>query len=386
MSEQGASAFSLSACFVVTNKGQQGPRAKGIAVTRAAKTARLAYKISPMHRESQTGSGAIPSLGRPPGEEDKREAQARERSDFANRLSRELYGKDLSQLSQAEMTQLNRTLERRDAQSKQRYEDELNNTRAVQDVRPQDYDRFYFRGTGSPVPGSMPYGPLKALQNDPDAASGVLHLSTDNAKTLSTLKLLEPVLKQYVSLIQYAYGTDPDTGQPGPLAQYTREPWPILQAMYDQYSQTDPVLQAKRRAVEGQLQSLVRALGSRGDLNAQELEQATNLIANMDASLGLGLTVGAGVGLGPRGIGPMVGFRPSISIPDTPAVGVRLANELIATVNERIGTLLQNPAYAGTPAVELPRVAPVPPPAPTRRRQSFGPPTQGRRLPSLVGP
>jgi hypothetical protein len=53
MSEQGASAFSLSACFVVTNKGQQGPRAKGIAVMRAAKTDRLAYKISPMHRESQ---------------------------------------------------------------------------------------------------------------------------------------------------------------------------------------------------------------------------------------------------------------------------------------------------------------------------------------------
>src|SRR5215475_10209456 len=52
MSEQGASAFSLSACCVVTNKGQQGPRATGIAVMRAAKTARLAYKISPMHRES----------------------------------------------------------------------------------------------------------------------------------------------------------------------------------------------------------------------------------------------------------------------------------------------------------------------------------------------
>jgi hypothetical protein len=286
--------------------------------------------------------GAIPSLGPPPGQEEPRAS----RSDAAHRLARELFGKDLGQLSQTEMTTLNRELTRREAQGKQRYEDEFANQRALQDVRPQDFDRFFWRATGEPVPGTMQYGLVKALQEDPRVETSVVHLTTDNAKQLTTRKLLEPVLQHYADLIAYAYG------EGGPLADYTREPLPILGAMLNQFAQSDPVLQAKRRALEGQLQSLVRALGSRGDLNAQELDMATNLIANLDASVGLGLT--AGVGYGRGGVGPMIGFRPTISIPDSPRVGVQLANELIGLVNNRIGVLLQAPGYQGTPRITVP--------------------------------
>ncbi len=56
----GASAFSLDAFVVVTDKGQQGSRAQRIAVTMAAKTNRLAYKISPIHRESLSRSRIRP--------------------------------------------------------------------------------------------------------------------------------------------------------------------------------------------------------------------------------------------------------------------------------------------------------------------------------------
>jgi hypothetical protein len=290
----------------------------------------------------------MPSLGPAPGQE----AQARERSDLAHRLSRELFDKQLGELSQQEMTTLNRELARREAQTKQRYEEELKNQQPLQDVRPQDFDRFFDRKTGNPVPGTTRYGLVKTRQEDPSAETGVVHLTTDNAKTLSVLKLLEPTLAQYRELIQYAYGTDPQTGKPGPLAGYTRNPLLTIGAMWNQAWQSDPVLESKRRAVQGQLQSLVRALGSRGDLNAQELEAATGLIANMDASLGIGLT--GGVGWGRGGIGPMVGFRPTISIPDTPDTGLKVANELIGVVNNRIGTLLQNPRYDVTKEIELP--------------------------------
>jgi hypothetical protein len=145
--------------------------------------------------------------------------------------------------------------------------------------------------------------------------------------------------------------------------------------MWNQLSQDDPVFQAKRRALQGQLQSVVRGLGARGDLNAQELEAATQMLANMDASLGLGLSLGPMVGTGGVGVGGSI--KPSISLPDTPETGINIANELIGTVNRRIGSLLQHEGYNKTPYIrirtdqeqeakpgEMPRATAPPQPAP----------------------
>ena len=67
--------------------------------------------------------------------------------------------------------------------------------------------------------------------------------------------------------------------------------------------------------------------------------------------MGLGLNIGFGVGTG--GAGPMVGVKPSFSIPDTPETGINLANELIGTVNRRIGSILQHEGYSKTPFITL---------------------------------
>ena len=157
------------------------------------------------------------------------------------------------------------------------------------------------------------------------------------------------MLQQYADLVQYAYGTDSKTGKKGPLADYQRSPADVITAMYGQLEQSDPTFQAKRRALQGQLQSVVRGLGARGDLNEAELKAATEMIANMDASMGLGLGLGVGAGGG----GIMFGAKPTISIPDSPATGVALANELIGTVNRRIGSILQHEGYAKTPTITL---------------------------------
>ena len=248
-----------------------------------------------------------------------------------------------------ERKQANLTAEQR---LKFQQEEKLRETQPLQDARKEDAGLFVYRGTGNTLPGTMPYGQVKQLQDEKDPEKGGIKLANlDEKKQLTTLKQLEPVLQQYADLVQYAYGTDEKTGKKGPLADYDRSPSTVIDAMYGQLEQTDPVFQAKRRALQGQLQSVVRGLGARGDLNAQELEAAQQMIANMDASMGLGLNLGVGVGSG--GAGPMIGVKPTISIPDTPATGVAIANELIGTVNRRIGSILQHEGYAKTPTIKL---------------------------------
>ena len=115
-------------------------------------------------------------------------------------------------------------------------------------------------------------------------------LSTDQSKQLSVLKQLEPVLEGYQRLVEDADGTE------WPLKEFSRQPLgKTVSAMWDQAGQKDPQLQAMRRSLEGQLQSVVRGLGARGDLNAQELDAAKQMLANFDASLGLGISAGAGI-------------------------------------------------------------------------------------------
>ena len=229
-------------------------------------------------------------------------------------------------------------------------EEKQRSTLPLQDARKEDSGLFVSKGTGQTIPGTMPYGQVKQLQDEKDPEKGVIKLANlDEKKQLTTLKQLEPVLQQYADLVQYAYGTDEKTGKKGPLADYTRSPSDVITAMYGQLEQTDPTFQAKRRALQGQLQSVVRGLGARGDLNEAELKAATEMIANMDASMGLGLGLGVGAGGG----GLMFGAKPTISIPDSPATGVALANELIGTVNRRIGSILQHEGYAKTPTIKL---------------------------------
>ena len=231
-------------------------------------------------------------------------------------------------------------------------EEKQRSTLPLQDARKEDAGLFVYKGTGQTVPGTLPYGQTKQLQDEKDPEKGVIKLANlDEKKQLTTLKQLEPVLQQYADLVQYAYGTDEKTGKKGPLADYDRSPSTVIDAMYGQLEQTDPIFQAKRRALQGQLQSVVRGLGARGDLNAQELEAAQQMIANMDASMGLGLNLGVGVGSG--GAGPMIGVKPTISVPDTPETGMAIANELIGTVNRRIGSILQHEGYAKTPTIKL---------------------------------
>lgn len=225
-------------------------------------------------------------------------------------------------------------------------------TLPLQDARKEDAGLFVYKGTGQGVPGTIPYGQIKTLQDEKDPDKGVVKLANlDEKKHLTTLKQLEPVLQQYKDLAEYAYGTDEKTGKKGPMADYQRGPFQTIGAMWNQLSQDDPVFQAKRRALQGQLQSVVRGLGARGDLNAQELEAAQQMLANMDASLGLGLSLGPMVGTGGIGVGGSI--KPSVSLPDTPETGINIANELIGTVNRRIGSILQHEGYAKTPYIRI---------------------------------
>ena len=224
-------------------------------------------------------------------------------------------------------------------------------------------EEYFDKKTGDPIDDAMTTRQWRA-QNK---VGNLTRLAdTDSRKQLTTLKMLEPLLKQYADLVQYAYGTRED-GTPGPLAQFSRSPYATTSAMINQGAQNDPTLQAKRRALEGQLQSVVRALGARGDLNQQELEAAQQMLANMHALVGLGLSLSSGpmVGTGGFGIGVGGTVKPSISIPDMPAVGVKLANELVDLVNSRIGSLLRNKDYKGTPAITLPGTHAAVPSSPT---------------------
>src|SRR5262245_52848876 len=223
-------------------------------------------------------------------------------------------------------------------------------TQPLQDARKEDSGLFVYKGTGQTVPGTLKYGEVKALQDENDPTKGVVKLANlDEKKQLTTLKQLEPVLQQYADLVQYAYGPG------GPLEHYSRSPGSVINTAVGQAMQSDPVFQAKRRALQGQLQSVVRGLGARGDLNEQELAAAKEMIANMDASMGLGLNLGVGpmVGTGGAGVGATIGVKPTISIPDTPETGINLANELIGTVNRRIGSILQHEGYQKTPFITL---------------------------------
>ena len=140
-------------------------------------------------------------------------------------------------------------------------------TLPLQDARKEDAGLFVSKGTGQTIPGTTPYGQVKTLQDEKDPEKGVIKLANlDEKKQLTTLKQLEPVLQQYAELVQYAYGTDEKTGKKGPLADYTRSPGDVITAMYGQLEQTDPTFQAKRRALQGQLQSVVRGLGATGRL------------------------------------------------------------------------------------------------------------------------
>jgi hypothetical protein len=266
-------------------------------------------------------------------------------------------GKDPWKASEQDLTQAGENIETRkqanltaEQRLKFAQEEKLRETQPLQDARKEDAGLFVYRGTGNTLPGTMPYGQTKQLQDEKDPEKGAIKLANlDEKKQLTTLKQLEPVLQQYADLVQYAYGTDPKTGKKGPLADYQRSPSDVITAMYGQLEQSDPVFQAKRRALQGQLQSVVRGLGARGDLNEAELKAAQEMIANMDASMGLGLGLGVGAGGG----GLMFGAKPTISIPDSPATGVALANELIGTVNRRIGSILQHEGYAKTPTITL---------------------------------
>ena len=102
----------------------------------------------------------------------------------------------------------------------------------------------------------------------------------------------------------------------------------------------------------------------------------------------------------------MFGAKPTISIPDSPETGVALANELIGTVNRRIGSILQHEGYAKTPTIKLQTGPPAstttgtapsttPPttttPAPTTPAPAVTPPVKpkGRQpgeIPVLGGP
>ena len=115
-------------------------------------------------------------------------------------------------------------------------------------------EEYFDKKTGDPIDDSMLTREMRARNK----AGQLTRLAdTDSRKQLTTLKMLEPVLKQYTDLVQYAYGTR-DDGTPGPLAQYARTPSATASAMMQQALQRDPVLQAKRRALEGQLQSVVQ--------------------------------------------------------------------------------------------------------------------------------
>lgn len=246
-------------------------------------------------------------------------------------------------------------------------------TLPLQDARKEDQDRFVYKATGDTVPGTLPYGEVKTLQGEKDPNKGVVHLTTDTQKQLTNLKQLEPVLAQYRELIQYAYGPG------GPMANYTRSPGATISAAWNQATQADPKLEALRRSLTGQLQSLVRGLGAKGDLNEKELEAATQMIANFDASGSLGLSLGPMLGTGGIGVGASI--KPSFSIPDTPAVGIELANQLIGTVNKRVGTILQNEGYSKTPTIVLP---PAPPGQPTTGTAT--PPTTAATPPAATPP
>ena len=252
------------------------------------------------------------------------------------------------QLAQAQKNIQDRELAKAGEAERLKFEQEQTQqkTLPLQDARKEDAGLFVSKGTGQTIPGTTPYGQVKQLQDEKDPEKGVIKLANlDEKKQLTTLKQLEPVLQQYADLVQYAYGAN------GPLENYTRSLPSALGAAAGQATQSDPTFQAKRRALQGQLQSVVRGLGARGDLNEQELAAAKEMIANMDASMGLGLNIGFGVGTG--GAGPMVGVKPSISIPDTPETGINLANELIGTVNRRIGSILQHEGYSKTPFITL---------------------------------
>ena len=276
-------------------------------------------------------------------------------------------------------------------------EQALQKNMPLQDARKEDQDRFVYKGTGETVPGTIPYGEVKTLQGEKDPNKAIVHLTTDSQKQLTNLKQLEPVLQQYSQLIQYAYGPG------GPMEGYTRSLIPTSQlgAMWRQAMQSDPKLEALRRSLQGQLQSVVRGLGARGDLNEAELKAATEMIANFDASAGLGLSLGPMAGSSGFGLGGSI--KPSLSVPDTPQVGLELANNLIGTVNKRIGSILQNEQYAKTPHITLgragqptggaPQVPPgsLPPPSSTGavppRTWGIAPPaTPGQPTPPAPAP
>jgi hypothetical protein len=246
---------------------------------------------------------------------------------------------------------------RTEAEVKADVEERVKGRQTAAEVLGDRVTTFFDKATGEQESPGQTMTEMRKRLGDKQVAV----LSTDQAKQLSVLKQLEPVLDGYQRLVTYAYGPK------GPLKDFSRQPFESITAMWDQAGQKDPQFQALRRSLEGQLQSVVRALGSRGDLNAQELDAAKQMLANFDASLGLGLSLGPM--LGPSGIGVGGSIKPTISVPDTPATGMRVANELFDLVNKRIGSLLGNPGYAKTKLLEIPEAPKVNPDDP---RYGFG--------------
>ena len=113
------------------------------------------------------------------------------------------------------------------------------------------------------------------------------------------------------------------------------------------------------------------------------------MIANFDASGGLGLSLGPMLGSGGFGLGGTI--KPSLSTPDTPQVGLELANNLIDTVNKRIGSIIQYEGYAKTPTIKLATPPPAaattePPPPPLAPGTSIPPRTWGVAPPGPRAP
>lgn len=258
---------------------------------------------------------------------------------------------------------------REEALARTTVEEEVKGRQTAAEVLGDRVTTFFNKDTGEQEDPGQPMASMRQRLGDKKVAV----LSTDQSKQLSVLKQLEPVLDGYRRLAEYAYGKD------GPLRDYTRHPLETVGAMWDQLAQSDAKFQAMRRSLEGQLQSVVRALGARGDLNEQELAAAKGMIANFDASLGLGLSLGPMLGTGGVGVGGSI--KPSISMPDTPQTGMRVANELFGLVNKRIGSLLGNPGYnknallevpEGPTGGERPATGSQPPQAPQRPPTRFG--------------
>jgi hypothetical protein len=266
------------------------------------------------------------------------------------KLRREGRGPTPEEVQQAQDRIAARELKQKEREGFQTTQARLEGEQTFQDRQPaslvlKDQMGHYFdRATGNPEKPGQSY---KAFRERSEADK-TAYLPTEQAKQLFALKQVEPLLGTVKEAVEYAYGDK------GPLKEYSRmDVLAIPRHIISQALQSDPKLQAYRRTLEGQIQTLVRAFGGRGDFNAQEMEAATALIPQLGAALGLSVQLGPQYGRGGFGFG--AGVKPELKLPDTPGVAQETTNQLLAQHRARVGELLGNRDYKGVQDVALPR-------------------------------